>query len=189
MDPNRSDLTVKLKDIKALLIGRPKKLTVDLNEPFIKLQGTWEADETEQRAAWELYVELATRVALAELQPGEGLLREELSSLHDIFNETRETLKKYGPSVARAKGEGNLSLGAIAVIMLNFALRPVLSKWHPLLQAYEETKKVRTSFAEHEAAWEHYDELRAILADLQKTMQQYARLLAEAAGVPPIQST
>ncbi|MDD3580515.1 MAG: hypothetical protein PHW74_05795 [Desulfobacca sp.] len=186
MNLNKSDLTARLKDARAILIKKPKKVKVDLQTPFLKLQGCWEADEVEQRAAWELYVELVTRIALEELRPGEGLLRDALTALQEIFIETRQILKNYGPTVARPKGEGNLSLGAIVVAVLNSALRPVLAKWHPLLLAYEDTKKVKTSAAEHEAAWEHNAELRAVLVDLKKTLQQYSLLLAEAAGIPPL---
>jgi hypothetical protein len=48
-------------------------VAVSLKLPFLgDFNGTWEPDETEQRAAWEMYVELVTRVSLVELQPGEG---------------------------------------------------------------------------------------------------------------------
>src|SRR5512135_26700 len=99
------------------------KVSVDLRTPFLTVKGDWEADESEQQAAWELYVELVTRAATVELKPGEGLLREALSSLHQVFGETREILRKYGPGVAKPKGQGKLSLGLIAVTVLNSALR------------------------------------------------------------------
>ncbi len=170
------------------MLGRAKltKVSVDIKTPFLNVQGEWEADEKEQQAAWELYVELVTRIAVVELRPGEGLLREALSSLHEIFGESREILRKYGPGIAQPKGEGNLSLGAIAVTVLNSALRPVLTKWHPLLMAYESARPPGTSPADHEAAWRHNQELRDVLNELQKTIQQYSLLLAKVAGIPPL---
>jgi hypothetical protein len=36
------------------------------------LSGTWEPDQAERDAAWELYVELVTRIAVAQLGPGGG---------------------------------------------------------------------------------------------------------------------
>ena len=54
-----------------------------------KVGGTWRPDEAERSASWELLVELTTRVSLSELPPGEGLLRESLSSLHALFGLTR----------------------------------------------------------------------------------------------------
>ena len=160
------------------------KVSVDLKTPFLSVKGGWEADESEQQAAWELYVELVTRIATVELKPGEGLLREALSSLHQIFSETREILRKYGPGVAKPKGQGKLSLGVIAVTVLNSGLRPVLAKWHPLLENYEKTRQPNVSIGEHEARWPHNEELREVLREVQSTIRAYANLLAEVAGVP-----
>lgn len=169
-------------------MGKSKltKVSVDIKTPFLNVKGEWEADEKEQQAAWELYVELVTRIAVVQLKPGEGLLREALSSLHQIFGETREILRKYGPGIAQPKGEGDLSFGAIAVTVLNAALRPVLAKWHPLLMAYENTRQPEISPVEHESAWTHDQEFRGVLAELQKTIEEYSVLLAKVAGVPPL---
>ena len=82
------------------------KITASVNTPFLKIQGSWQPDEAEQNAAWELYVELITRISVQELKPDEGLLREALSSLYQLFGETRLILRKYGPSVAKPKGMG-----------------------------------------------------------------------------------
>ena len=108
-----------------------KKVSAKIKTPFLDVQGDWEADESEQQASWELYVELVTRIAVQELKPGDASLREALSSLHDIFGETRQILRKYGPTVAQPKGAGSLSLGSIAVQVLNTALRPFFTRWHP----------------------------------------------------------
>jgi len=55
---------------------------VKLQLPYIGgVEGTWEPDESERQAAWEMYVELITRISIEELQVNEGLLRETLSSL------------------------------------------------------------------------------------------------------------
>jgi hypothetical protein len=58
-----------------------------------------------------MYVELITRISVVELKPGEGLLREALSSLYTLFDTTRMILRKYGPSVAQPKGKDKLSFG------------------------------------------------------------------------------
>lgn len=172
-------------------MGKPpaklKKVSANIKTPFLNIQGEWEADESEQQASWELYVELVTRITVVELKPDEGLLREALTSLYQVFNETRQILRKYGPVVAQPKGGGKLSFGVIAVTVLNTAIRPILAKWHPLLMTYENTRGPGLSPADHEAKWEHNEELRKILYELQDTMKQYALLLADAAGVPPIQ--
>ena len=163
-----------------------KKVAVNLKLGVLSVSGTWEADESEQRAAWELYVELITRIAIEELKPNEGLLREALSSLYALFGETRKILRKYGASVARPKGRGRLSLGHIAVAVLNSAIRPVLAYWHPELLAYESTRTPNVSPTAHERAWNRNEELRKALNELRATLMPYAYLLAQAAGVPVI---
>jgi hypothetical protein len=165
---------VKLKNVK-----------VNLTLPFIgSVEGTWEPDENEQSAAWELYVELITRISVAELKSDEGLLREALSSMHAIFAITRDILKKHGASIARPKGDSYISFGYLAVAVLNTVLRPVLSKWHPILLDYEQKKPNNFSIIEHERSWEKNKELREILNRTRFILIQYSDLLAQVADVP-----
>lgn len=161
-----------------------KQIKVNLKLPFAgSIEGIWEPDKNEKWAAWEIYVELITRIAVAELKPEEGLLREALSSLYSLFETTRNILRKYGPTIANPK-KGQLSLGYIAVAILNGVLRPVLAKWHPLLLDYESTREHTTSTIDHEHKWDKNEELRDVLSIVRDTLTQYANLLAEAAGVP-----
>jgi len=160
---------------------------VSLTLPYIGgVEGTWEPDETERNAAWEMYVELVTRISVAELKPDEGLLREALSSLYTLFDTTRNILRKYGPSVAQPKGEDGISFGYFAVAILNTVLRPVLAKWHPLLLDYESTKDSTISPLEHERQWEKHEELRQVLNEVRSVLIEYADLLAQVAGVPSL---
>src|SRR3990172_8420192 len=115
------------------------KLTVNL--PFKLGQLEFEPDEVQQRAAWELFVELSTRIATQPLGPEEGLLREALTSLYSIFAATRDVLRRAGPSVAT----GPNSLGPVAVDVLNKGLRPFPAQWHPLLQSWEQVRIPSTS--------------------------------------------
>jgi len=160
---------------------------VSLKLPYIGgVEGTWEPDENEQKAAWEMYVELITRISVAELKPGEGLLREALSSLYTLFDTTRNILRKYGPSVAQPKGKDKLSFGYLAVAILNTVLRPVLAKWHPLLLDYESTKGSSISPVEHERKWDKNEELRGVLNDVRDVLIEYANLLAQVTDVPSL---
>jgi hypothetical protein len=162
-----------------------KSVKVNLSLPWIgSVEGTWEPDENERNAAWDLYVEIITRISIVELQPDEGFLKEALSSLYSIFETTRDILKKYGASVARAKGESYISFGYLAVVILNTVLRPVLAKWHPLLLDYEDRKQENVSAKEHERNWEKHEELRQVLNDVRLILIEYAKLLAQVADVP-----
>lgn len=167
------------------ILGRLAEVNVELQLPYIgKIGGVWQPDEREQDAAWEMYVELVTRISVTELQPGEGLLRESLSSLYSIFTTTRQILREHGPSVARPKGDGELSFGYIAISVLNFALRPVLTKWHPLLLDYEHRREASVSPLRHEEAWERATELRQVLNQVRCVLIDYAGLLAQICRVP-----
>jgi len=153
---------------------------------FAEISGSWEPDDSERRAAWEMYVELVTRISIADLHPEEGLLREALSSLYSLFDTTRSILREHGPSVAQPKGKDNLSFGYLAVVILNNVLRPVLSKWHPLLLDYENTRQSGVSPLEHEQKWDKNEELRQVLNEVRIVLTDYADLLAQVAGVPSL---
>lgn len=160
-----------------------KKVTVKFAVPYLgEIGGEWEPDEAEVKAIWELYVELVTRIAIVELKPGEGLLRESLTSLHSLFGTAREILRRHGPAVARSEGY-KLSFAYLTVAVLNSVLRPVLAKWHPLLQDYEFKKPPECSPLEHESLWGQGGELRAELNQVRTKLLEYARLLEIAAGV------
>src|SRR5207244_862732 len=87
-----------------------KSVSVSLGLPFGlgSISGTWEPDEEERRAAWEMYVELITRIAVQELRESEGLLREALSSLYTLFGTTRQILRDHGPEVAQPSKRSEL---------------------------------------------------------------------------------
>ena len=152
----------------------------------ITLGGTWEPDEAEIQAAWEMYVELGTRVSTQPLREDEGILREALASLRELFPMTREILRRHGPTVARKKGTGQHSFAELAVYVLNYSVRPMLAVWHPRLADYEASRPEGRSVVEHESAWERAGELRAALEELRSSLLDYANLLAEVAGVEPL---
>lgn len=153
------------------------KLTVKL--PFNLGELEFEPDEVEQRAAWNLYVELSTRIAVQPLGLDEGILGEALSSLHSLFATTREVLKEAGPDV----GASPDSVGGIALAVLNYGVRPFLAKWHPRLQAWETERPAGVSLQEHEAQWAEGLQLRAALKALRNDLDLYARALGRIAGV------
>ncbi len=158
----------------------PAKLTrVRVSLPFGLGSAEWESDKTERRAAWSLYVELVTRISIQPLGEEEGVLREALASLHSIFGTTREILKESGPDVGASKN----SVGGIAITVLNKGLRPILSKWHPRLQAWNTQRDPGISPQEHEKQWPEEPQLRQEMEDLHKELKIYADVLSIIAGV------
>lgn len=165
-----------------------KEVKVKLNLGVFQLEGVIIPSESDRKAAWELYIEIITRVTVIELKESQGILREALTSIHSLFETTRKVLKNYGPELARYDTTDikNLNLGLISVSMLNYVLRPFLSKWHPILEDYESTRKPETSRKSHEDQWDKKKEFRTALAEIRETMNHYSYLLAEIAGITPI---
>lgn len=163
-----------------------RSIGVSLGLPGVgNLSGTWEVDEVEEKAAWELYVELVTRVPVMYLPPGEGSIREALTSIYSLFVTTRDILRKYGPDTAmrRSESEHEYSFAYVAIAVLNTTLRPLLTKWHPLLSDYESARPTHASVVEHERAWERASEFRDAMRDVERTLVAYADNLAEGANV------
>lgn len=154
-----------------------RKVSVSL--PFGIGSAEWESDPTERNAAWSLYVELVTRIAVQSLDIDQGTVREAMNSLYSLFSSTREILKQAGPDV----GASHDSVGGIAIAVLNNGLRPFLSKWHPLLQVWEAKRSVDLSPKEHEIVWTEEPKLRQELELLRSDLEKYSDALAEIAGV------
>jgi hypothetical protein len=168
------------------MLKAPKSIEVGLDLKIFKITGTWEPNNVEREAAWELYVELITRIAVVPLQDDEGILREALTSLHALFGITREILRRHGPDIAEPKPNGQYNFGYLSVVMLNVVIRPILAHWHPLLESWESTRPKGRSKMGHEQLWEHADALREELKVVQTTLAQYALILATACGIPDL---
>ncbi len=145
------------------------------------LTGLWSPNQAERRAAWELCIELSTRVAVVPLRSGEGLLEEALSSLHAIFTQTRVILRLHGPDLA-APRRGELSFAVLAGHMLNQVIRPVTAYWHPELEAWNAKRKPQVGKREHENDWTEGPKLRNLLDALRQPLTAYAVVFAEASG-------
>lgn len=127
---------------------------------------TIEVSEVEARAAWELYVEYATRIATHDLAPGAGSVREALNSLYSLFKTTREVLRAAGPDV----GKGDNALGPLAIRTLNEGLRPFLVKWHIEVGPDDNLSADRRAEFDRE------------LETLRKELREYVDALATIAG-------
>jgi hypothetical protein len=127
------------------------------------LEGKFEPRDPDRHAAWELYVELLTRITTQYLAPEDGDEQTALDSVHTIFPLTREILRKHG------SGAGEFA--KLAIPVLNQVVRPFTAKWHrlSLAKAFEDAARCR--------------QFRAELADLQRTLRSYTRALGEVAQV------
>ncbi len=166
-----------------MAIAKLSSTKFKVNLGFLSVETNWEIDEIQKQAAWEMYVELATRITTAELKKEEGLLREALTSLYSLFATTRVILKKHGPSIATPANPNDTTFGHLAVGILNKVLRPTLAKWHPVLLDWEQMKPIERSSTEHESQWEYNDQLREELNEVRIKLIEYANVLGEVSGV------
>ncbi|MFH1304558.1 MAG: hypothetical protein ABIK07_26195 [Planctomycetota bacterium] len=135
--------------------------SVKLNTGFAELE--FKPKNSDRNAAWDLYVELLTRVSTQHLQPDHGDEKVALDSIYLLFSLTRETLKNQG----RHCNE----FAKIAIVVLNQVVRPFTSKWHKESLAGAFNDQARC------------EEFRKELAELQIQLRKYTKMLADMAGV------
>jgi len=163
------------------------EIGVELNFGVLKVNAKWNPTQEEKKAAWDLYVELVTRISVFPLGKDEGSDREALSSLYELFQSTRKVLKSYGPDIAVSDKKSNsFSVAYLAIGVLNYGLRPFMAKWHPRLIEHEATRGADISKIKHEREWSEHDAFRKELEKLQQELLKYSECLADGAGVPRI---
>ncbi len=123
----------------------------------------WKPKDVDRDAAWELYVELLTRITTQHLQPEHGDEETALKSIHALFDLTRQTLK--------AEGRHCNEFAKIAIVVLNQVVRPFTAKWHKesLAGAFDDPARCQ--------------KFRDELSDLQQELRKYTKMLADMAGV------
>lgn len=137
------------------------KLKLRIKTPFLDVE--LECTDADKSAAWELYVEMLTRIVTQPLQREHGSEQTALESVYSMFPTTREILKRHGPECA--------IFAKIAVPVLNQIVRPFTAKWHKLsLEGDLSKPNIREKF-------------RGELDALRKNLLNYSRMLAELAGV------
>lgn len=163
-----------------LIVSKPGKWgykcsQIQVNIPQIS-QITYIVDTKSRQVAWILFIETITRVSTQPLADDGGYLREALNSLYVLFGVTRDVLRSSEPSKNKTKNE--MTVEMLAVLMLNTALRPFLTKWHPLLEDYLQ-KNPNGS----EAEWDLNTECRKELAQVRILIIEYARGFGQLAEV------
>ena len=134
--------------------------SLKITAPFMEME--WVPRDEDKSAAWELYVEIITRITTQPMIPGQGLEKAALESVYQLFPLTRGILKAHGRHC--------INFAKVAVVVLNQVVRPFTSKWH-----------IRMSNAAVDEAG--IAEFRKELAQLQAQLLNYTRLLADLAGV------
>lgn len=127
------------------------------------LEAEFKPQDSDRNAAWELYVELLTRITTQYLSPDDGDETAALDSVHALFPLTRDILRKHG------SGAGEFA--KIAIPVLNQVLRPFASKWH------------RLCLAKAFDAPDGRREFRVELAALQRMLRAYTRALGAMAAI------
>ncbi|MBN1064162.1 hypothetical protein DVV83_04330 [Clostridium botulinum] len=136
--------------------------SLKINAKFLEME--WKPQTNDQDAAWELYIELLTRITTQELAADDGDEQSALSSVYKIFDLTRNIIKKYKRDC--------MEFTKIAIVMLNQKIRPFTAKWHKTsINGFTEEDK--TNF-------------RNDLKELQSTLRIYTQMLGQMAGVEEI---
>ena len=68
--------------------------------------------------------------------------------------------------------------------ILNSGIRPLLTRWHPVLTDWESHRPAGASILDHEHAWPRAAELRTELETARQALTDYTAALATACGIP-----
>jgi hypothetical protein len=123
----------------------------------------FEPQDEDKDAAWELYIEMLTRITTQPLKKGMGDEKVALDSIYSLFPTTREIIKR--------KGRHCISFTKIAILVLNQKVRPFTEKWHKLSlnKVFDDKEKCK--------------EFRKDLEILQKDLKIFMKMLSSMADV------
>jgi hypothetical protein len=128
------------------------------------MEATFNPNDQDKDAAWDLYIELLTRITTQTLAPEHGDEATALASVFKLFELTRGILRAPGRRGAK-------EFTKVAIVVLNQKVRPFTAKWHKLHLAGAFKEEARCA------------EFRTELAALQAVLVSYTRALADMAGV------
>lgn len=135
--------------------------SLKIKAPFLEME--WNPQDEDKAAAWDLYIELLTRITTQKLDDNHGDEKTALTSIFSIFSITRDVMKNNGRHC--------IEFTKIAIIVLNQIVRPFTAKWHGLSVsgAFDDPSKC--------------EEFRQELVELQRVLRLYTKMLADMAGV------
>jgi hypothetical protein len=132
-----------------------------IKTPFLEME--FKPQEADKAAAWDLYIELLTRITTQPLPQNYGDEKTALDSVFALFKITRDTLKAHGRECEE--------FSKIAIVVLNQIIRPFTAKWH--------RRSIEGAF-EDKIQCENF---REELKELQIVLSIYTQMLADMAGV------
>lgn len=135
--------------------------SLKIKAPFLEMD--WTPKEADMDAAWELYIEMLTRISTQHLPKEYGVEKTALDSIFSLFGLTRDIIKKHGRDC--------IEFTKIAIVILNQVIRPFTAKWHKL--------SIEGAFND-QAQCEFF---RVELENLQSKLRNYTKMLADMAGV------
>jgi hypothetical protein len=135
--------------------------SLKIKTPFLEME--WKPKDEDKSAAWELYIELLTRITTQPLAQTHGDEETALKSVYTIFPITREVIKNNGRYC--------IQFTKIAIVVLNQVIRPFTAKWHRL--------SLKGAFADDAKCAQFRTELEA----LQGVLKRYTKMLADMAEV------
>lgn len=139
------------------------KSAVDFKKWFRNIIGNKNKKKKNRKAAWDLYVEMVTRITTQPLPPEHGDEKTALDSIYSLFQQTRDILHDQGPEC--------VEFAQLAIGILNGPVRPFTASWHKRSLAGDFDDPV--ACAEFR---EEHEKLRVILCG-------YLQALAALAGV------
>jgi len=140
--------------------------SLKIGPTFLQADLRWK--DADKAAAWEMYIELLTRITTQPLDTEHGDEKTALESVYSLFPITRQVIKNNSRQC--------IEFTKLAIVILNQVVRPFTSKWHPLSisGAFDESKE--------------REQFRKELDSLQVTLRKYAKMLADMAGVEDLTS-
>lgn len=165
-----------------------KKGNFSVDIGFLKLGADFE--ESDRQCAWELYTELATRVAVTGKSKDPDCIdfsgevyAESLASLHTFFGETRKIMRQF-PVGTIPRGIEN-HLGALIHRAMRDVLRPFLETWQADYRYWWESTSDKTlppfdrqkAYPRIEEMISQWSDLRAIMRAIQDELVTMYKLV------------
>jgi hypothetical protein len=140
--------------------------SLKIKTPILEME--WKPQEADKEAAWDMYIELLTRITTQALPDEDGIEQAVLESIHKMFDITRNVIKAHGRDC--------IEFTKLAIIILNQIIRPFTVRWHKLSD--------EGAFSKPESCKAFREELKA----LQQKLITYTKMLGEIAGVEDLTS-